>query len=387
MRVKNAPLSQRSIASPGDQSATFVELFFDLVFVFAVTQVVGFLHDGLSWVSVGRAVLVFWLVWWAWTQFTWTLNAADTTHPWVELGTLAATAAAFFMAIALPNAFAERALGFATAYVLVRIIGLVFQIWVSWPDPSQRAAARTFSLISLGGLAAVLAGGLVGGAALPWFWGFAIALDVVAAAVGGQAEGWHLHPEHFAERHGLFVIIALGETLIVAASGVTSAAWTGDLMAVSGLAVAITCALWWTYFPRARPALEHALASRSGTEQARLARDAFSLLHFPMVCGVVAYAFVVEEAVAHPGEPLPLATRLALALGLALFVGGMALAVQRATRRHLGLRVVLTAATALALVAVANAPPWVTLGIAFGGVALIALSEQLRGKLLPVMQR
>lgn len=117
-RVRNTPLPRRPITSPEDQSATFVELFFDLVFVFAVTQVVGLLHDGLTWASVGRAILVFWLVWWAWTQFTWTLNAADTTHPWIELGTLAATAAAFFMAIALPNAFAERALGFAAAYVL-----------------------------------------------------------------------------------------------------------------------------------------------------------------------------------------------------------------------------------------------------------------------------
>lgn len=377
----STPSNRRSITSPENQSATFVELFFDLVFVFAVTQVVGLLHDGLSWASVGRAVLVFWLVWWAWTQFTWTLNAADTTHTWVELGTLAATAAAFFMAIALPNAFAERALGFAIAYVLVRAIGLAFQLWVAWADPPQRSAARTFALVSLGGLVAVLVGALVGGAALPWLWGLAILLDIAAAATGGQAEGWNLRPEHFAERHGLFVIIALGETLIVAASGVTGAAWTGDLMAVAGLAVATTCALWWSYFPRAKPALEHALASRRGAEQSRLARDAFSLLHFLMLCGVVAYAFVVEEAVAHPDEPLPLAARLALALGLALFVGGMAVAIQRATRHLLVPRIMLTVLTAVAVIAMAGVVPWVTLGIGFIGVALIASLEQLRSGL------
>lgn len=374
----NTPSTRRPITSPEDQSATFVELFFDLVFVFAVTQVVGLLHDGLSGASVGRAVLVFWLVWWAWTQFTWTLNAADTTHTWVELGTLTATATAFFMAIALPNAFNERALGFATAYVLVRLIGLAFQLWVAWANPPQRAAARTFALVSLGGLAAVLAGGIVGGAALYWLWALAIMLDVIAAATGGQAEGWNLRPEHFAERHGLFVIIALGETLIVAATGVTGAAWTGDLMAVAGLAVATTCGLWWSYFPSAKPALEHALASRRGAEQSRLARDAFSLLHFPMLCGVVAYAFAIEEAVAHPGEPLPFAVRLALALGLALFVGGMAVAMQRATRHLLVPRVTLTALTAVAVIAVAGVAPWLTLGIGFVGVALIAFLEQLR---------
>ena len=105
MALMNSSSTRPPITSPEDQSATFVELFFDLVFVFAVTQIVGLLHDGLNWVSVGQAVLVFWLVWWAWTQFTWTLDAADTTHPWIELGTLAAVAAAFFMAVALPDAF------------------------------------------------------------------------------------------------------------------------------------------------------------------------------------------------------------------------------------------------------------------------------------------
>ncbi len=268
MPLMNSSPTRPPIASPEDQSATFVELFFDLVFVFAVTQVVGLLHDGLSWLSAGQAVLVFWLVWWAWTQFTWTLNAADTTHPLIELGTLAAVAAAFFMAVALPNAFHEGALGFAVAYILVRVIGLVFQIWVTWADPSERSAVLSFALVSLGGLAAVLAGGLVGGATIYWFWGLAILLDLVAAAAGGQSEGWNIQPEHFAERHGLFVIIALGETLIVAASGVTGEAWTAELIAVAGLAVAITCGLWWSYFPQTKPLLEHALITKRGSESA-----------------------------------------------------------------------------------------------------------------------
>jgi low temperature requirement protein LtrA len=122
--------AKRPIATREDQSATFIELFFDLVFVFSVTQVVGILHHGLSWIAIGQAVLVFWLVWWAWTQFTWALNSADTTHPKVELGTLVATALAFFMAIAVPEAFEARALWFAIAYGLVRTVGLVIFSWV-----------------------------------------------------------------------------------------------------------------------------------------------------------------------------------------------------------------------------------------------------------------
>ena len=98
-----------------EQSVAFVELFFDLVFVFSVTQIVGILHHGFTRESVGQSTLIFWLVWWAWTQFTWALNAADTTHPWIKLATLAATAVAFFMAIAVPEAFGVRGLWFAFA--------------------------------------------------------------------------------------------------------------------------------------------------------------------------------------------------------------------------------------------------------------------------------
>jgi low temperature requirement protein LtrA len=212
-----------------------------------------------------------------------------------------------------------------------------------------------------------------------WLWGLAILLDVVAAAVGGQAEGWNLHPEHFGERHGLFVIIALGETLIVAAGTVTDAEWTTDLLALAILAVAITCGLWWSYFPRAKPVLDQALASRRGGEQAMMARDIFSLIHFPMMCGVIAYAASVEAAVAHPDEPLPFAARIALAIGLALFVGGMAAAIWRATRRLLVPRVILSAVTAIAIVAVTGVASLLTLAIALVGIVAIAALEQRTG--------
>ena len=369
-------MNAQNIVSPEDQNVTFVELFFDLVFVFAVTQVVGLLHDGIEWLVVGQAILVFWLVWWAWTQFTWALNAADTTHSIVELGTLVATAIAFFMAVALPEAFHGRALWFAGPYVLVRVIGLALYTWVASANPSQRAAVQTFALVSSGGLIAVLIGGITGGTTLYWLWGLTILLDVIAAAVGGQAEGWNLHPEHFAERHGLFVIIALGESLIVAASGVTEALWSSALIAVAVLAVAITCGLWWSYFPRAKPELDHALETSRGAVQSMMARDVFSLLHFPMLCGVVAYAVAIEEAVVHPGEPLPFGGRVALAAGLTLFVGGMAVAMWRARLRLPLPRLILVGVTAIAIVAVSGVAAPLTLAIALVGIVVIAVWEQ-----------
>jgi low temperature requirement protein LtrA len=364
-----------SIVSPEDQSATFVELFFDLVFVFSMTQVVRLLHHDFDWVGVGQAVLVFWLVWWAWTQFTWTLNATDTTHRGVGLATLVATGLVFFMAIALPDAFHGEALWFAVPYILVRLIGLGLQLRAAREGSFEHTAARTWALASLGGLVAVLVGAVIGGSLLYWFWGLTILLDLFASAVGGRREGWNLHPEHFAERHGLFVILALGETLIAAGTVVSESAWSGDLTAVSMLAVAFTCTLWWTYFPQGHPSLEDAMRAAQGAERATLARDAFSLLHFPMICGVIAYAVAVEEAVAHPSEPLSLAARLALAVGLLFFIGGMAAATWRATRQFLWPRFGLTLVAAGAI-AVVVAPPVLSLGIAFASALIVAVLER-----------
>jgi low temperature requirement protein LtrA len=370
-------INQQSIVSPHDQKVTFVELFFDLVFVFCVTQVVGLLHDGITWPAVGQVVLVFWLVWWAWTQFTWALNAADTTHHLVELATLLATAVAFFMAVTIPRAFHGGGAAFAVTYVLVRGLGLIVYGWVAAAaDRSQHAAVRKFSIVSLGGLAAVLVGGFVGGTLQYWIWGFAILLDVIAAAVGAQSDSWNLHPEHFAERHGLIVIIALGETLIVAAGGVTGAAWNQNLLGLGVLAVATTGAFWWTYFVRAKPRLDGALESCGGATQSELARDCFSLIHFPMLCGVVAYAAAIEAAVAHPNEPFPLPARLALAAGLLLFVGGMVVAMWRATRQLLLPRLVVISAIAGALVFMPARLPLSSLAVAFVGVAIVAVLEQ-----------
>lgn len=372
-------MSPQSLSSPEDQSVTFVELFFDLVFVFSVTQVVGLFHHGISWGVAGQAVLVFWLVWWAWTQFTWALNAADTTHQWVQIGTLLATAVAFFLAVAVPDAFHGGAMSFAVPYVLVRVIGLLLYYWVASEKPSQRAAVRTFAVVSVGGLAAVLVGGMNGGSTQYWFWGLAILLDVIAAAVGGQSEGWDLHPDHFVERHGLFVIIALGETLIVAAGGVTGASWTGELIAITILVVAITCGLWWSYFTVAKPDLDRALASSPEPGRAPMARDSFSLAHFPLICGVIAYAAAVEQAIAHPTESFAFVTRASLAVGIFLFIGSMALAMWRATCGSPLRRTILAAATAVAIVAWGGAAPPLTLALAFIGILIVIVLEQRTG--------
>jgi low temperature requirement protein LtrA len=183
------------------------------------------------------------------------------------------------------TAFHGGSLAFTIPYVMVRVIGLSLYSWVTWEHPTQRMVVRTFALVSVAGLAAVIAGGIVGDMAQYGLWGLAILLDVVAAAIATQQDGWDLNPEHFGERHGLFVIIALGETLIVAAGGLAGAAWTGTTITVAMLAVATSCALWWTYFPTSKPTLEEALAKQTGVTQATMARDVFSLMHFRCCVG------------------------------------------------------------------------------------------------------
>jgi low temperature requirement protein LtrA len=363
-----------SIVSPDDQKVTFVELFFDLVFVYSVTQVAHLMHGHVDLKSAGSALLVFWLVWWAWTQFTWALNAANTDHPSVQVATLVATAVAFFLAVSIPRAVGDGAFLFAAPYVAVRAIGLVVYYWVAWSDPFQRRAVQVFGLLSITGLVAVLIGAASGGSAQYWWWALAIALDLIAAGIGGQLEGWNLHADHFVERHGLIVIIALGETLIVAAAGLSDAPPTPLALGTGALAVAVTCGLWWSYFSHARRAFEHALSGRDGNARSSMARDVFSVMHFPMLCGVIAMAAGTEVALAHPEATLDVGVRVALGAGALLFVGGTAAAIWRATGRMLAWRLVIAPAAAAAVVT-AGGRPWLAMTALLAMLVALAVVE------------
>lgn len=366
--------------APEGQGVTFIELFFDLVFVFSVTQVVHLLHHGLDWGHAGQAVLVFWLVWWAWTQFTWALNPADTTHPWVEVLVLLATAVTFFMAVSLPTAFGEHAMLFGVAYVGVRAIGLGLYVWVTFHDVRYRKAVLRFTALSLLGLVAVLAGAWLGGVWQYVFWGAAIGLDLFAALLVGSDEGWNLDPEHFAERHGLFVIIALGEGIIVAAHGLEAGAWNGNRLATAVLAVVSTCGLWWTYFGRAKAHIEEGLTHLRTSSTTQVARDAYTVAHFPLLLGVIAFAVVFDRMLGEAVERVSPAVWVTTGLAMVLYHGAVALAMWRSQRRvaHYRGLVTLGSVGVCAWLARSETPltPWVLLG----GLALanwsIAIVEQ-----------
>lgn len=374
--MNSSPKAAKPILAPDDQAVSFAELFFDLVFVFSVTQVVHLLHGAFDWVHVGRAILVFWLVWWAWTQFTWALNAANTEHHLIQLATVVATALAFFIAVSVPQTFTSFSWWFAFSYVAVRLIGLLIYLWVSWGNRIMRKAVLTFSIISISGLISVIVGGILGGEVQYWLWGLAILLDVLAASIGANNEGWGLYPKHFAERHGLFVIIVLGETLIVAASAVAEESWNSHLLIIAMLAVGITACLWWLYFVRIKGQLEHAMNQQEGAAQSSMGRDVFSLLHFPMLCGLVIYAYAIEEAMVHPDSAMTVQARLALAIGIIMYSISIIIAFWRATGKILFLRAGLTIVIAGVCFTYSGITVFGTLGIAFTGLFLLCLLEE-----------
>lgn len=358
------------VRAKSQQGATFVELFFDLVFVYAVTQLTATVLHDLSWEGVGRAALVFWLVWWAWTQFTWTLNLADTEHTWIRLPTLAATAVAFFMAQAVPDAFGSAGGWFAVSYVLVRLIGLAVQTWVVSEGGTSLVDVARFASGSFLGLGLVVLGGFLDADMRHWFWLGAVLADLGTVAVAGRGS-WELEAGHFAERHGLIVIIALGESLI--AAGVATSEVDRDLVfAFTTIgAVVAACALWWVYFGTLHVRYEHALASVEGPSLGRFARDVFSLSHAVVVAGVIGIAVGFEDAVAHPDDNLGTGAALALTVGVALFVGGLAGAAYRA-----GLRGAAGPRALLAVVAL-SATPLVTevpAAVALWGLAVLTVA-------------
>ena len=354
------------------QSVTFVELFFDLVFVFAITQLTALTAHDLTPDGILRSILLGWLIWWAWTQFTWTLNPADTTHPGVRVVTLVATGVALVMAASVTRAFAEDALWFAVPYVVVRVLGLGLQVGV---DRERVDASHTvvtvWTALSMVGLALVLIGAVADPSMRPWFWLLAIVADVIAAAWAGRGASWDLNPSHLAERHALFVIIALGESLIVAGTAVATDERTLALASAAVVTIVVACLLWWTYFGWLKEALEHRYAAAPPERLGPLARDAFSLAHFPLIGGIVGFAVAIEEIAAHPDEPAPAVVLASLGIGVSLFVAFSALSYRLLGGRILVPRLLILPVMLGALALVAPMEPcWPLVVVA---VALLAI--------------
>ena len=371
-------MSNTPLTSAHDQGATFVELFFDLVFVFAVSRLTHHFAHHITLGAVVPTLLVGWLLWWSWTQYTWALNAANTNRHDVRLVTLIATGIAFLMAASIDQAFGSGPFWFAVPYVVLRIVGLLLYDRIAGDEIEIRRGVRIFGLTSILGLAAVLTGAALDPPLRYWIWGVAMLCDVFAAAMAGRHKDWHLRVEHFAERHGLIVIIALGEALIVAGVGVAEQPRDWHCVISGVLATGATCLLWWTYFGWAKDAIEHGTLQAAEGAQVEIARDSYSLWHFPLVFGIITFAAGLVEISAHIQEDAPPAAVYAMASGLVLFVGSTAAALRRATGVLTIPRLALLAATAAGLSLTASRPTTVALATACIGLALVVGVEHVR---------
>jgi low temperature requirement protein LtrA len=301
-----------------DRSASFVELFFDLVFVFGVTQVAASIHGHIDWATLGKAAILLVLLWWAWTQFTWTAGNADFDELRPRMVLLVATAATFVLATAVQGAFGEDGAIFAVAYFAVMSLWVVFYVSLIW-GTDQIGAFLAYAPRVMAGSVLVLIGGFVSEDIRIWFWLAAVIVNVVSTLAVERNE-YPIVPSHFAERHGLFVIIVLGEALI--AIGVGTVGSSGSLgFYVAGTVMLLTVlAMWWSYFDWLFQVGEKALTAATGIAQGRLARSAYSVAHYPLVAGVILFAIGTEELLAHPEAALDAASRWAFVGGLIVFL-------------------------------------------------------------------
>jgi low temperature requirement protein LtrA len=313
-----------------EHRVTPLELFFDLVFVFAFTQVTSLLVDEPTWGGVLRAMLVLGALWWTWDVYAWLTSALDVDEGGVRLAILASTGMMLIVALAVPGAFGDDALLFGVAYLLVRLLHLVLSAIVSQDDPDRRGAILRFAPTTIfAGLLLLLAAFLDGDARVA-LWVVALAIDYLGPAVIGMGAGWAVAAEHFAERHGLIILIALGESIVAIGAGAGLDLEPGVVLS-AGLGLVVVSALWWLYFDVAAIFARDQLTQASGIVRARLARDAYGYLHLPMVAGIVLFAFGLETTLHHVSDPLDTVPAVALCGGLALYLLGHIAFLFRAT--------------------------------------------------------
>jgi low temperature requirement protein LtrA len=347
---RSPPNEVEPLLADGEERTTPLELFFDLVFVYAITQVAELVSAHLTPQGFARGAVVLATVWYAWICFAWLTNTVGVDDGIVRLGVFAAAGASFLVALAVPHALDADVLLFVSAYFVVRVSHVVLYAYGTRNAPEVRrnvlAIAPTFVL----GPAALFA--------LPWLpddWRLpyltvAFTVDVSSPFVSGVA-GLPVKAAHFAERFGLFVIITLGESIVSIGVGARANPHGAVLLAVV-LAFLLTVLLWWAYFDVVWQAAERRLTGAGRVERAVLARDAYTYLHYVIVAGIVGFAVGSKTLVAHPSDHLTTVAAVALCGGVALYLVGHALFRFRMTRT-VGRHHLVGAASATVLIAAA----------------------------------
>jgi low temperature requirement protein LtrA len=302
-----------------EQRVTPLELFFDLVVVFAITQVTSFLARSPTWGGLLRGLLLLGTLWWAWSAYAWLTNTLDPEEGAVRLAVLAAVASMLIVSLAAPGAFSSDGVTFGVAYLVVRSLHLVLFAIAGRGDPDLlRAAVRILPGATLAPVLLVVAG-FVNGSAQLALWGAALAILYLGPLVG-HMRGFRVSPEHFVERFGLIIIIALGESIIAIGVGAAGLPLDAGVIAAALLGITVAACLWWSYFDWVVYVAQARLAEATGAARAVLARDAYSYLHLPMVGGIVLFAFGLKTTLADVRGSLGNVPALCLCGGVALYL-------------------------------------------------------------------
>jgi low temperature requirement protein LtrA len=353
-----------------EQRVTPLELFFDLVFVFGFTQVTTVLSDDPTWGGLGHGLLILAALWWAWAAYAWLTNTVDPDVGAVWGAMLVAMAAMFVAALAVPDAFGRHGVVFGVAFLIVNVMHLTLYALGARRDRELLAAILRIAPLALTGAALILAARFVHGTLRPTLWLAALAVGLFGPLLGGLS-GWRVQPAHFVERHGLIVIIAIGESLIAIGLGARHTGLGAGAIVAAVLGLAVVTSFWLAYFDFFPIRGQQMLSDRSGAERTALARDVYTYLHLPMVAGIVLFAFAMKTTLAHVGDELDTIPALGLCGGPALYLfayvalrlrvartlGGGRLAAAVACALLLPVAVVVPALVALALVALV----WVAL--------------------------
>jgi low temperature requirement protein LtrA len=308
----NAELREGEVVKP-------LELFFDLVFVLGFTQCTALMADQPSWEGIGRGMLVLAVLWWAWVGYAWLTSVIEPEEGPVRIVMFVAMAALIIVALCVPEAFGDRALLFAIAYGMVRAGQIALFLVASRDDPALRRSIVSLAISSAIGVGLLVVASFLDGGGQEMIWGVAILIDWGGPALFGMT-GWRLVPGHFAERHGLVIILALGESIIALGVG-AEIDLTAGVVTAAVLGVALAAALWWTYFDVVSLVTARRLVlAVEGRERNMLARDSYSYLHFPMVAGIVLTALGLEETLAHVDEPLDGVHAFALLGGVSIYL-------------------------------------------------------------------
>ena len=308
--------------SGGEERVTPLELFFDLVFVLSFTQVTATVAHHGDWAGLGEGILILAAVWWAWAAYGWLTNTIDPDENVNRLCMFAAMGGMVVVSLSIPEAFGDRGVLFGCAYFFVRAMQLILYVRSTRRegDPyNMEAILKLAPGLLLGSALLIVAGALDGGARTS-VWILAILIDWSTPLLFGSGE-FRLHPGHFAERYGLIVMIALGESVLATGAEMNFELNGGEVIAAL-LGIAAVAALWWAYFDIVAIVAERRLIEAPQGEQAPMARDAYSYLHFPMIAGIVLLAVGLRETLAHVHEPLDTVPAIALCGGTALYLAG-----------------------------------------------------------------